>query len=157
MNSSFSSDSRLTHSVALSCLFCFALAASAVHACPLGTMPDPNYNPSGPMARAHPQRCVPAPRPPTAKYIGTPGPDVEHAAQLHSQTPMQQDRSKLKPQPGVPIEHANDASNTHGIIFVGGKSALNTQPIPPGKAALNPQPVPPGRVVPHPSDPIEKH
>ena len=78
MNSSFSSDSRLTHSVALSCLFCFALAASAAHACPPGTMPDPNYNPSGPVARAHPQRCVPAPKPPTAKYIGTTGPDVEH-------------------------------------------------------------------------------
>ena len=145
MKSSPSYRSRLTHGVTSSCLFCIALAASMAHACPPGTMPDPNYNPSGPAARAHPQRCVPAPKQPTAKYIGTNNADVEHAARLHSQTPMQQDRSKLKPQPGVPIEHANNTSNAHGIIFVGGKSALN------------PQPIPPGHVVPHPSDPLEKH
>jgi hypothetical protein len=36
-----------------------------------------------------------------------------------------------KPVPGA-------AQNTHGIIFVGGHSALNPQPIPPGHAPLKP-------------------
>ena len=50
-------------------------------------------------------------------------------------------------------------SDTHGIIFVGGRQALNPQPIPPGKSALNPQPIPPGHVktaIPHPGAPVEK-
>ena len=36
-----------------------------------------------------------------------------------------------KPVPGA-------AQDTHGIIFVGGHSELNTQPIPPGHAPLKP-------------------
>ena len=130
MKSSYFLGSPLMHGAALSGLFCVALAASTAHACPPGTMPDPNYNPSSPAARAHAQRCVPAPKP-TAKYVGTINPNIEHA-KPHSPTPMQQDRSGFKPQPGVPIEHASSTSNAHGIIFVGGKSALNPQPIPPG-------------------------
>ena len=159
MESSFSFRFRPARTAASSALFCIALAASAAHACPPGTMPDPNYNPSSPAARAHPQRCVPAPKPPTAKYTGTANPNIEHAAQPHSQTPMQQDRSKLKPQPGAPVEHASSAADTHGIIFVGGKNAINSQPVPPGKAALNPQPIPPGRALHHappPGTPTEK-
>jgi len=43
------------------------------------------------------------------------------------------------------------ANSKQSIIFVGGKGALNPQPIPPGhgngKAALNPQPIPPGKVL----------
>jgi len=142
MKSSLSSGSHLTRCVALSGLFCVALAASTAHACPPGTMPDPNYNPSSPGARAHPQRCVPAPKP-TAKYAGTINPNIEQA-KPHSAMQMQQDHSKVKPQPGAPIQTANSGSNERAIIFVGGKSALNPQPIPPGN-------------VPHPSDPLEKH
>lgn len=159
MKSSFSFGSRLARGAAVSGLFCVALAASTALACPPGTMPDPNYDPSSPAARAHPQRCVPAPKPPTARYTETTNPDIEHASRLHSPTPMQQDRSKLKPQPGVPIERANGAADTHGIIFVGGKNTINSQPVPPGKAALNPQPIPPGHALRHappPGTPIEK-
>ncbi|WP_018974305.1 hypothetical protein [Rudaea cellulosilytica] len=159
MKSSFSSGFRFARSAALRGLACSALVASWAHACPIGTMPDPNYNPSAPAARAHPRRCVPAPKPPTAKYIGTTNPDIEHASRLHSQTPMQQDHSKLKPQPGAPIERANSVSNTHGILSTTGNAALNTQPIPPGKAALNPQPIPPGHALhqmPQPGAPIKK-
>ncbi|MFT3792561.1 MAG: hypothetical protein QM741_16190 [Rudaea sp.] len=159
MKSSLSFRSCPAYATASSVLFCIALAASVTHACPPGTMPDPKYDPSIPAARAHPQRCVPAPKPSVARYNGPINPNIEHAAQPHSQTPMQQDRSKLKPQPGLPIEHASSASNTHGIIFVGGKNAINSQPVPPGRAALNPQPIPPGRTLsptPHPGSPIEK-
>jgi hypothetical protein len=50
-------------------------------------------------------------------------------------------------------------TDTHGIIFVGGKQqALNPQPIPPGKTALNPQPIPPGHAIkklPPPGAPVE--
>ena len=46
----------------------------------------------------------------------------------------------------APIEHHSSASNTHGIIFVGGKNALNPQPIPPGH---------PLHANPHPGAPIE--
>ncbi|WP_347260570.1 hypothetical protein [Rudaea sp.] len=144
MKSSFSPASRLARGVVLSGLFCLALAASTAQACPPGTMPDPNYSPSNATARARPQRCVPAPKQPTAKYIGTNNPDVEHSARLHSQTPMLQDHSKVKPEPGAPIETANGGANERAIIFVGGKSALNPQPIPPGH-------------TPQPSGPIEKH
>lgn len=149
MRSSFPFGSRLAHDIALSGLLCVALAASAARACPPGTMPDPNYDPSSPAARAHPQRCVAAPKPSTARYVGSANPDIEHAVQPHSPTSMRQDRSKLEPRPGVPIEHAGSAADTHGIIFVGGKSALNMQPIPSGKAALNPQPIPPGHTLRH--------
>lgn len=50
-------------------------------------------------------------------------------------------------------------SDTHAIIFVGGKQALNPQPIPPGKSALNPQPIPPGHAVhklPQPGAPVQQ-
>lgn len=66
----------------------------------------------------------------------------------------------------VPVPHRpgkagaqTGAADEHGIIFVGGKQALNPQPIPPGKSSLNPQPIPPGHVktpVPPPGTPIEK-
>ena len=43
----------------------------------------------------------------------------------------------------LPPQHAAVAvsptkSDAHGIIFVGGKSSLNPQPIPPGKPVVNP-------------------
>ena len=50
-------------------------------------------------------------------------------------------------------------TDTHGIIFVGGKQTLNPQPIPPGKSSLNPQPIQPGHSktpTPNPGAPIER-
>jgi len=45
--------------------------------------------------------------------------------------------SVLPPQhAAVPINPPK--SDAHGIIFVGGESALNPQPIPPGKPLVNP-------------------
>ncbi|HJU08625.1 MAG TPA: hypothetical protein VJ727_09115 [Rhodanobacteraceae bacterium] len=48
---------------------------------------------------------------------------------------------------GYDLRAQHEAKTAHGIIFVGGKQALNPQPIPPGhvKAA-----------IPHPGAPIEK-
>jgi|GEM_PF-1528787 len=60
---------------------------------------------------------------------------------------------------GYDLRAQHEAKTTHGIIFVGGKQALNPQPIPPGKSSLNPQPIPPGHIkaaIPHPGAPIEK-
>ena len=75
----------------------------------------------------------------------------------------QVDRARTRPQPGGPVEHRSNAAQTHGIIFVGGKSAINSQPVPPGHSpdtrSINSQPVPPGRAVhkrPLPGDPVER-
>lgn len=65
----------------------------------------------------------------------------------HTTTTKMIDKSKAQPRPGVPIgQHATE-SNTHGINFVGGKQALNPQPIPPGHAVHE---------VPQPVEPVEK-
>lgn len=65
-------------------------------------------------------------------------------------------------QPDERVEHRSSAAQTHGIIFVGGKSAINSQPVPPGHSpdlgSINSQPVPPGHAVhqsPRPGTPIE--
>ena len=47
--------------------------------------------------------------------------------------------------PGL-VEHHASGANSHGIIFVGGKRALNPQPIPPGHAV---------RKLPRPGAPVE--
>jgi hypothetical protein len=83
---------------------------------------------------------------------------------MHASKP-EADGSKMadwrKTGPGVgpaPVEH-HAGTNKNGIIFVGGKTSLNPQPIPPGKAALNPQPIPPGHALselPHVGAPIKK-
>ena len=127
MKSSLSSGSHLTRCVALSGLLCVALAASTAHACPPGTMPDPNYNPSSPGARAHPQRCVPAPKP-TAKYAGTINPNIEQA-KPHSAMQMQQDHSKVKPQPGAPIQTANSDADGHCSFTSVDKSKREKTPV----------------------------
>lgn len=65
----------------------------------------------------------------------------------HATTPKMVDWRKTGPHIGPgPVEHHASAANTHGIIFVGGKQALNPQPIPPGHAIKR---------VPHPGTPIE--
>ena len=60
---------------------------------------------------------------------------------------------------GYDLRAQHEAKSAHGIIFVGGKQALNPQPIPPGKTALNPQPIPPGHSVhklPQPGAPVQQ-
>lgn len=108
--------------------------------------------------------CIPGPaqphRPLVMKSVA-PAPTAVSPihAKPHTLAPKTIDGSKVKPQPGAPIEHHASASNTHGIIFVGGKNAINSQPVPPGKSSLNPQPIPPGhstRRPPHSGTPIEK-
>jgi len=49
------------------------------------------------------------------------------------------------------------AGDSHAIIFVGGKSSINSQPVPPGKTSLNPQPIPPGisPIAPKPLQPVK--
>ena len=79
---------------------------------------------------------------------------------IHSPRPMMIDHSRVKPRPGVPIEHSSSTGQQHGIIFVGGKNAINSQPVPPGHSALNPQPIPPGhaiRKIPNPGAPLEQN
>lgn len=78
----------------------------------------------------------------------------------HPIAPKIIDRTKVKPQPGAPIEHHSSTSQQHGIIFVGGKNTINSQPVPPGHSELNPQPIPPGHTlhkIPHSGTPIENN
>lgn len=114
--------------------------------------------------RSKARHCIPGPaqphRPLAMKSIA-PAPAAVSPIPVkpHTLAPKRLDGSKVKPKPGAPIEHPASASNARGIIFVGGKQALNPQPIPPGNAALNPQPIPPGhstRKPPHPGTPVEK-
>lgn len=42
------------------------------------------------------------------------------------------------PPPHAAVPVSPRKSDGHGIIFVGGKSSLNPQPIPPGKPVVNP-------------------
>jgi len=91
-----------------------------------------------------------------------------HASATHSAEPRTAQALQVKHHAGpasagssykYDLEAQHEAkADTHGIIFVGGKQALNPQPIPPGKNALNPQPIPPGHVMkklPPPGAPIE--
>lgn len=80
-------------------------------------------------------------------------------AEIHAQV----DPARVRPQSGAPVEHRSSAAQTHSIIFVGGKSAINSQPVPPGHSpdmgSINSQPVPPGRAVhkrPLPGNPVER-
>lgn len=126
-----------------------------------------------PGAQRYQGRCVPVPHRPqraepphyyteksnSTRYGATP----VGRSHLHKAKPEIIDRARVKPQPGSPIEHHSNASNTHATIFVGGKNAINSQPVPPGhspnKASINSQPVPPGHAVhrsPQPGEPVER-
>ncbi|MES2402912.1 MAG: hypothetical protein V4567_01085 [Pseudomonadota bacterium] len=108
--------------------------------------------------------CIPGPAQPHRPYVAKSNVHVPAGVspwhtQPHTLVPKAIDRSKLKPQPGAPIEQHAGTSDQRGIIFVGGKNAINSQPVPPGKAALNPQPIPPGHIlhpIPRPGAPVEK-
>src|SRR6185437_57542 len=93
-------------------------------------------------------------------YVHSVGATPMRSAKPHATEPKMADWHKTGPAVGPgPVEHATSASDQHGIIFVGGKQALNPQPIPPGKSSLNPQPIPPGHLktpTPNPGAPIEK-
>ena len=137
--------------IAIVCLLGALVVQTAIADCP------PGY-------RSKAGHCIPGPTQPHRPYVMKSNRHVPFGvspvhAKPHTTTPKMTDKSKVKPQPGTPIEHHASASNTHGIIFVGGKNAINSQPVPPGKSSLNPQPIPPARMlraIPHPGVPIEK-
>lgn len=116
--------------IVAACLLGAVTAQSAVADCP------PGY-------RDKTGHCIPGPAHPHRPYVAKSNVHVPVAvsplhAKPHAFAPKAIDASKVKPQPGVPIERHADASSAHGIIFVGGKN----------KAALNPQPIPPGHAKP---------
>lgn len=76
---------------------------------------------------------------------GTPNPQRAHHRKAQPGV-MSQPASAATITPAAPPA-VTTAADSHGIIFVGGKSAINSQPVPPGKAALNPQPIPPGKTA----------
>jgi hypothetical protein len=73
-------------------------------------------------------------------------PEQAKPRHVHATTPKMRRWHAPAPSPS-PVEHVAHASNRRAIIFVGGKQALNPQPIPPGHAA---------RALPRHSAPAEK-
>lgn len=170
--------SRKVRGLAIACaLFGAAIVAqSAMANCPPGYAPKaPGVCVPTPPHRYHPGHTL------TAHSNVPSSVPLTHTTHKSIQINKEVDWHKVKPQPGVPIEHHSSASEKHGIIFVGGhsryvddtrainsqpvppgheKQALNPQPIPPGHSALNTQPIPPGhslRRLPHPGVPLEKN
>jgi len=138
----------------------FRIRGIAIAACVSGTLMaqtvaaapcPPGYYGSYP--HCMPDQAKPHPAYTAHSYAHAPGATM-HTSRPHTFAPKMIDRSKVKPQPGVPIEHRSGASERHGIIFVGGHSSSNLD-----KAALNPQPIPPGHTVkklPHHGAPVEQ-
>jgi len=139
-------------------LLCAAVAQTAIAtACP------PGYRGSYP-------KCMPAPaathHPQLEEKAIGPHPEGETRRTGHGPIPVGRkivDQRRVRPAPGGPIEHHAGGAATHAIIFVGGRNAINSQPVPPGHApdtsSINSQPVPPGRPlkrVPNPGAPVEK-
>ncbi|MBS0430817.1 MAG: hypothetical protein JSS21_00205, partial [Proteobacteria bacterium] len=120
-----SSNHRLGHRSLLTaaCLLGALVVQTAIADCP------PGY-------RSKAGHCIPGPAPthhPWMKStVHAPSAVPATHSKPHTLAPKMIDKSTVKPQPGAPIEQHASESNTHGIIFVGGKQALNTQPIPPG-------------------------
>lgn len=135
------------------------LGAISAHSAAATTCP-PGYHGSAPHCQpdqAHPDR-------PYTTHGAAPS-SFAPTSSRHIQTEMHEpvDRARHKPQPGAPVEHRSNAAQTHAIIFVGGKNAINSQPVPPGHSpdieSINSQPVPPGRAahrLPQPGAPIER-
>ena len=143
--------------LAFTIVTCF-LGAISAHSASATTCP-PGYHGSAP-------HCQPNQAKPDRPYTthGAAPSSIAPTSVRHIRAEMHEpvDRARLGPQPGAPVEHRSNAAQTHGIIFVGGKSAINSQPVPPGhspdKRTINSQPVPPGRAVhqlPRPGAPIE--
>lgn len=124
--------------IAAACVLGAMIVQTAIADCP------PGY-------RFKAGHCIPGPAQPhhpwTQSGVHAPSAVSATHAKPHVLAPKMIDKSKVPPQPGVPIEHHASASNTHGIIFVGGKQALNPQPIPPGHAM---------KIRRHPGAPVEQ-
>lgn len=114
-------------------------------------------------AAPHCQPSQVAPRPTNPMQNRAPSSVAPDLGQSHA-VPLSQprDRRLLGPPVTEPLAPHANAAQTHGIIFVGGKSAINSQPVPPGHApgevSINSQPVPPGHAVhqtPRPGTPVE--
>lgn len=142
-----SRSSMQSRKLVISLILC-SFGALTVRAAPAGICPPGSHG-----AAAHCQPIQAKPRPTNAmrghaSAFVTPSVDRSHAGQVQPAT--------------EPATHRTGAAQTHGIIFVGGKSAINSQPVPPGhspdKVSINSQPVPPGRAVhqtPRPGAPVE--
>lgn len=136
-----------------------ALGAISAHSASATTCP-PGYHGSTP--HCQPDQAKPN-RPYTTHSAAPSSMAPIHGRHSPAEVHETVDRARLGPRPGTPVEHRSTAAQTHGIIFVGGKSAINSQPVPPGHSpdqrAINSQPVPPGyaaRPSPQPGAPIEQ-
>lgn len=131
------------------CLAAALLAQAALAGCPPGYRVKAGHCIPGPAPTHHPR---------ATSIVHSPSAITPVHHQPRALPPEMIDKSKVKPQPGAPIEQHASASDPRRVIFVGGKSAINSRKAPPGKAALNPQPIPPGHAVhkPRPGAPIEQ-
>jgi hypothetical protein len=99
------------------------LIVACMMSVPLAALAD-GHKPPGPSHHHQPYEMRTVVQTPSAAGLKPRRPYTLHEAHDAQGAPP-------KPVPGA-------AQNTHGIIFVGGHSALNTQPIPPGHALLKP-------------------
>ena len=145
--------SKLAFTIVICSLGAISAHSAAATTCPPGyhgSTPHCQPNQARPHRSYTEQNAEPSS---VAPISGRRGPSETHA-QVH--------RARLEPQPDAPVEQRSNAAQTHDIIFVGGKNAINSQPVPPGHSpdmgSINSQPVPPGRAVnpsPRPGAPIE--
>lgn len=108
----------------------------------------PLHRPSGSVAKHMPAQAKPH-RPPMAQSRAHssvaplpaqhthPSPRVYTARQPKWQPPA-------GPGPLHGASHRSNAKNSHGIVFVGGNNAINSQPVPPGRQAHDAPTLPPG-------------
>jgi hypothetical protein len=122
---------RAAFAVALTCIASALPGIAPAAPCP------PGYHGSAP-------HCMPDQAKTHHPYATTTGHHSSGATPLGSSTPAPA-HAKIadwhKPGPSIgpgPVEHHADTASTKKIIFVGGKSSLNPQPIPPGHSATPP-------------------
>ncbi len=113
------------------CLIGALVAQAASADCPPGYRNKAGHCIPGPVQTHHPVAIESSVHAPTAytshsKHSGGPAPGASTS--------------------GYDLRAQHEARSSHGIIFVGGKQALNPQPIPPGHAV---------KTLPHPGVPIE--
>ena len=115
----------------------FALFAQAATAgCPPGYRPKAGHCIPGPTQTHHPVRAGSFARAPAAVSPVHAG--KHHSAPKTAYAPQATHHAGPAPATssyGYDLRAQHEAKSAHGIIFVGGKQALNPQPIPPGHVA----------------------
>ncbi len=128
----------------IACLFGIAVAQNTLADCTPGYKDNPNFNcnpPASPALHALSSPQAKSNLPPNTNAIQFTCPPGTQRYQGHCvAVPHRQRQSDTRTQ------HSSSASE-HGIIFVGGKSSLNPQPIPPGHAMKR---------LPRPGSPVEQ-